>query len=133
MVSSLQEIRESYETQMAENAAAFDKMYDDKVKALQQKLDEARMDNSTTRHEWDELESKVSSLTTTNKELQTVNTALNCRVSELQQKLDDMEAKFKAELARKVSNRNNLLFVAFNIQLEKLTRNDIMLVFRTPR
>ena len=79
-----QDLRETYENQMDENKKEFVKMYDDKLKNLQDRLDAERTNMAGKNQEVRELSTKVVALTSKNAELESSNASLQRRMAELQ-------------------------------------------------
>lgn len=100
-------MRETYEKQLAENKADFEKMYDDKLKRLQNTLDKERLDNVGSMQEVREMTTKVSALTSRNFELEASNASLQKRMAELQKDMSDLEARIRAEIALKDAEVRN--------------------------
>ena len=84
MLISFQDLRETYENQMDENKKEFVKMYDDKLKNLQDRLDAERTNMAGKNQEVRELSTKVVALTSKNSELESSNASLQRRTAELQ-------------------------------------------------
>ena len=78
------DLRETYENQMDENKKEFVKMYDDKLKNLQDRLDAERTSMAGKNQEVRELSTKVVALTSKNAELESSNASLQRRMAELQ-------------------------------------------------
>lgn len=101
MQKSLDELRDTYAKQQEENNQQFARFYEDKMRSLQSKLDEEKMNTAGSVQEVRELNTKISALTNKNVELESSNTSLQKRMAELQREMDDLAAKMRAELARK--------------------------------
>jgi len=101
MEKSMNELREGYEKQMAENKREFSLMYDDKLKKLQERLDEAKINNAASINDVREMHTRVSALTSRNVELEASNASLQKRMAELQKEMDDLSSHMRSEMARK--------------------------------
>ena len=107
-----QELRETYEKQLAENQQGFTDMYEGKLKNLQDRLDKEKLNNAGSLQEVREMTTKVSALTSRNVELEASNASLQKRMAELQKEMDDLAANMRAEMARKdteVRNKEELM------------------------
>jgi len=104
---SLHDLRETYENQMDENKKEFVKMYDDKLKNLQDRLDAERTNMAGKNQEVRELSTKVVALTSKNSELESSNASLQRRTAELQSDMDNLAAKMREEMARKDAEVQN--------------------------
>ena len=95
-------MRDTYEAQLSENRDEFCRVYDAKLKSLQEKLDRERSSGAGSQQEMYELETKVTGLTSRNAELESLNTGLNKRLAELIQDMEAESKRHRSELARKV-------------------------------
>ena len=84
MQTSLQELRDSYEQQMAESRAGFSAMYNKKIQDLQDKLSGEKSSVAAAVQEMKEMSTKVEAVTSRVKELEVNNHVLQSRVKELQ-------------------------------------------------
>merc|ERR1712029_650041 len=125
MAKSMNELRDGYEKQLLENQKEFSDMYDDKIKKLQDKLDEAKMKNATSINDVREMTTKVSALTSRNVELEASNASLQKRMAELQKEMDDLSAHMRSEMARKDAEVKNK-----DEQMEAMT-NDYKVLMET--
>ena len=115
--SSLQELRDAYEQQMAENRAGFSAVYDKKIHDLQAKLAGERGSAASAIQEMKEMNTRVEGMTSRVSELETTNTALNKRLKELQEQMDNQARQHRADMAKK---DHEIDF--FNEQLTQLTQ-----------
>ena len=76
-------------------------MYDDKLKKLQERLDEAKINNASQINDVREMTTKVSALTSRNVELEASNASLQKRMAELQKEMEDLKSNTRKEMARK--------------------------------
>jgi len=92
---------------MAENQQDFTRMYDDKLKGLQDRLDQERLNNAGNAQDMREMRTKLTVLTSHNIELESANTSLQKRVAELQREMDNLAANSRMEMARKDAEVRN--------------------------
>ena len=111
---SMQELRDGYEKQLLEKQKEFSDMYEDKIKKLQDKLDEAKMINATSINDVQEMTTKVSALTSRNVELKAQNVELKASNASLQKKVAKLKKikgrKGKEERREKEKERKIPLF-----------------------
>jgi len=98
---SLQELRDAYEQQMQENRAGFSAVYDKKISDLNSKLAGERGSAASAIQEMKEMNTKVQGMTSRVSELEATNNALNRRLQELQEQLDDQARIHRADMAKK--------------------------------
>lgn len=87
---------------MAENRNEFTRVYDNKLKSLQEKLDRVRSESAGSVQEMRELETKITGLTSRNLELESSNATLAKRMEELLRDMDAAAKNFRAQMAMKV-------------------------------
>merc|ERR1719367_981903 len=87
---SLNELRETYDKQLSENRDEFSRVYDEKS------------NNAGMNQEVREFQTKISGLTSRNVELESANSSLQKRMADLLKEMEDKEANFRNEMARKV-------------------------------
>lgn len=104
---SLNELRATYETQSAENREEFTRVYEDKLRNLQDRFDAERLNSAGTVQEVRELQTKVSGLTSRNVELEASNSSLQKRMADLIKEMEEKAANFRAEMARKDAEVKN--------------------------
>merc|ERR1719412_746449 len=104
---SLAELRETYEKQLSENREEFGRVYDDKLNKLQSRFDEERTNVAGMNQEMRELQTKISGLTSRNVELEAANSSLQKRMADLLKDMEDKEAHFRGEMARKDAEVKN--------------------------
>lgn len=107
MQQSLNELRETYDKQLNENQQEFAKTYEGKIKTLQEKLDQEKLNQASSHQEVREYITKVSALTSRNVELEASNASLQKRMAELQKEMDDLAAAMRADMARKDAEVRN--------------------------
>ena len=66
-------------------------------------MDEERTNNAGMNQEIREFQTKISGLTSRNVELEAANSSLQKRMADLLKEMEDKEANFRNEMARKVS------------------------------
>merc|ERR1719342_1602676 len=98
---SLQELRDAYEQQMAENRAGFSSVYDKKINDLQAKLAGERGSAASAIQEMKEMSTKVEGMTSRVTELEATNNALSKRLQELQEQMDNQSRQHRADMAKK--------------------------------
>jgi FtsZ-binding cell division protein ZapB len=101
----LAELRDNYERQIAESREEFNRHYEAKVKALQDKLDQERIKSSGNVQDVYELQTKVTGLVSRNTELESMNASFNQRLDDLLKQLDDTGKMHRNEMAQKVTTR----------------------------
>ena len=100
-------MRETYSKQLEDNQQEFTKLYEDKLKNLQERLDTERLNNAGTVQEVRELITKTTALTSRNVELESSNASLQKRMTELQREMDELAAKMRAQMAQKDAEVKN--------------------------
>ena len=101
LAKNIQELRDNYERDQKLHNEEMTRMYETKIKGLQQKLDDVRRSGAGTTHEIQELNTKIMSLESRNSELESSATALQKRLNDV---LEEMEAErrgFRHRLAEK--------------------------------
>merc|ERR1719284_894031 len=101
MQQSMKELRETYDKQLSENRDEFSRVYDDKLNKLQARLDDEKTNNAGMNQEVREFQTKISGLTSRNVELEAANSSLQKRMADLLKEMEDKEANFRNEMARK--------------------------------
>jgi lamin B len=104
---SLNELRETYDKQLAENREEFGRVYDDKLNKLQARFDDEKTNNAGMGQEIREFQTKISGLTSRNVELEAANSSLQKRMADLLKEMEDKEAAFRNEMARKDADVSN--------------------------
>ena len=99
--SSLQELRDAYEQQMAENRAGFSAVYDKKIADLQSKLAGERGSAASAIQEMKEMNTRVEGMSSRVTELEATNSALSRRLKELQDQMDTQARQHRADMAKK--------------------------------
>ena len=70
-------------------------------------MDDERTNNAGTKQEVREYQTKISGLTSRNVELEAANSSLQKRMADLLKEMEDKEANFRNEMARKVKYSSN--------------------------
>jgi len=99
--SSLQELRDAYEHQMAENKAGFSAVYDKKIQDLQSKLAGERGSAAGAIQEMKEMSTRCEGMSSRVRELEVNNHALQSRLKELQEQMEAQALANRAEMAKK--------------------------------
>jgi len=115
--ASLQELRDAYGNQMAENRAGFSAVYDKKISDLQNKLAEERGSAAGAIQEMKEMNTKVQGMTSRVTELEATNSALTQRLKDLQDQMDEQARNHRSDMAKKDHELDYL-----NEQLNSLTK-----------
>jgi lamin B len=101
MHQSMKELRETYDKQLSESREELSRVYDDKLNKLQARLDDAKTNNAGTEQEAREYQTKISVLTSRNVELEAANSSLQKRMAQILKEMEDKEANFRNEMAKK--------------------------------
>ena len=109
LAKALEELREVYDTKMRQNREDFEKIYDDRVKDLQTQLSNSRGSNASTAQELKESRARIASLISKVSDLEGANLALNQKIADLAQEMDDMKGIHRAQLAAKDDEIKRLL------------------------
>merc|ERR1719369_1602158 len=115
--SSLQELRDAYEQQMAENRAGFSAVYDKKIQDLQAKLAGERGSAASANQELKEMTTRVEVMTSRMSELEATNGVLSSRMKDLQEQMESQARQHRADMAKKDHEVDFL-----NEQLTQLTQ-----------
>jgi predicted RNase H-like nuclease (RuvC/YqgF family) len=115
--ASLKELRDAYEQQMQENRSGFSAVYDKKISDLNSKLSGERGAAASAIQEMKEMTTKVDGMSSRVSELESTNSALNRRIKELTDQIDEHGRVNRADMARKDHEIDYL-----NDQLNTLTK-----------
>jgi len=99
--ASLQELRDAYEQQMAENRAGFSAVYDKKIADLQSKLAGERGSAASAIQEMKEMSTRTEGMSSRVSELEATNAALSRRLKDLQDQMDAQARQHRADMAKK--------------------------------
>merc|ERR1719443_373998 len=106
---ALEELREVYDTKMKQSREDFEKIYEDRVKDLQTQLSDARGKGASSQQELKESKSRIAALISKVSDLEGANLALNQKIADLAQEMDDMKGIHRAQVAAKDDEIKNLL------------------------
>jgi len=101
MQDALNELRENSETELKKNTDEFKNIYDEKLSTLQAKLDSERKSLAGNAQQLRDITNRVTLLTSKNVELESTNNALQKRMADLTDKLQEQEAAHNKEMAEK--------------------------------
>merc|ERR1711936_169770 len=106
---ALNELREVYDKQMAQNREDFSKLYETRVQELQTALSSERGKASSSEQALKESKSRIDALMTRVTELESSNLTLNQKVADLAQTMEDTNSAHRAQLAAKDNEIKRLL------------------------
>jgi len=106
---ALEELREVYDTKMRQSREDFEKLYEDRVQELQASLSKERGANASTEQELKETKSRITSMLSKIQDLEGANLALNQKIADLAQEMDDLKGINRAQLAAKDDEIKRLL------------------------
>jgi len=101
MQDALNELRNSFEAEAKKNQDEFKGVYDEKMSSLQAKLDSERKSLAGNAQQLRDISTRVTLLTSKNVELESTNNALQKRMADLTDKLQEQEAAHNKEMAEK--------------------------------
>lgn len=106
---ALEELREVYDSKMKQSREDFEKIYEDRVRELQSQLSSTRGANASTLQELKESKNRIASLISKVSDLEGANLALNQKIADLAQEMDDIKGIQRAQLAAKDDEIKRLL------------------------
>jgi len=106
---ALEELREVYDTKMNQSRGDIEAIYEDRVRDLQSQLTTSRNGSASTSQELKESRSRIAALTSKVTDLEKANLALNQKISELAQELEDMKGIHRSQVAAKDDEIKRLL------------------------
>jgi lamin B len=106
---ALQELRDVYDTKMAQSREDFEKLYEDRVKDLQGQLSTVRGTNASTHQELKESRGRIAALISKVADLEGANLALNQKIADLAQDMEDLKGFHRAQGAAKDDEIKRLL------------------------
>jgi len=106
---ALEELREVYDKQMAQSRDDFAKLYDDRVRDLQQALTTERGNNASSAQERKEARSRIEHLISKVSDLEGANLALNQKIADMAQDMEDQKSAHRAQMAAKDDEIKRLL------------------------
>lgn len=116
---ALQELRDVYDNKMQQSSEDFAKLYDERVRDLQNQLAKERGQNTGAHHELKEARSRIESLISKVADLENANLALNQKIAEMSQDMEDLKSSHRAQVAAKDEEIKRLLDELAN-QVHKL-------------
>lgn len=106
---ALNELRDVYDKQMAQNREDFAKLYETRVNELQNHLSSERGKASSSTSSLAEARNRIETLVTKISELEGANLKLNQKISDLAQDIEDQNSNHKAQLTAKDDEIKRLL------------------------
>merc|ERR1712083_628688 len=98
---ALNELREVYDKQMAQNREDFGKLYESRVQELQTALTSERGKASSSTQALEESRARIEALVAKVSSLEADNLSLTQKITDLGQKMEDQNAAHRAQLAAK--------------------------------
>merc|ERR1711936_182119 len=106
---ALNELREVYDKQMAQNREDFSKLYETRVQELQTALSSERGKASSSEQALKESKSRIDALMTRVSELESSNLTLSQKLGDLAQQMEGTSSAHRAQLAAKDNEIKRLL------------------------
>merc|ERR1719397_1686813 len=106
---ALNELRDVYDKQMAQNREDFGKLYESRVQELQTALTSERGKVSSSTQALEESRARIEGLVSKVSALEADNLSLTQKITDLGQKLEDQNAAHRAQLAAKDNEIQRLL------------------------
>merc|ERR1711899_568748 len=106
---ALEELREVYDTKMQQSREDIEKIYEDRVRDLQSQLSQSRGSSASTLQELKESKARIVALTSKAADLENANLALNQKIADLAQELEDLKGIHRSQLAAKDDEIKRLL------------------------
>ena len=106
---ALEELRDVYDKQMAQSRDDFAKLYDDRVRDLQSQLTSERGSNASSSQELKESRSRIEQLISKVSDLEGANLALNQKIADMAQDMEDQKSAHRAQMAAKDDEIKRLL------------------------
>merc|ERR1711997_619397 len=106
---ALEELREVYDTKMQQSREDIEKIYEDRVRDLQSQLSQSRGSSASTMQELKESKARIAALTSKVADLENANLALNQKIADLAQELEDLKGIHRSQLAAKDDEIKRLL------------------------
>lgn len=98
---ALQELRDIYDKKMEENRDDFEKRYEDRIRDLQTQLTQSRGSTAGSAQEIKESRSRIETLISKVSDLEGANLALNQKIADMAQEMEDQRSSHRAQLAGK--------------------------------
>ena len=125
---ALEELREVYDSRMKQSRDDFEKIYEDRVRDLQSQLSNSRGSNASTLQELKESKVRIATLISKVSDLEGANLALNQKIADLAQEMEDLKSTYRAQLAAKDDEIKRLLDELTN-QLKEYQNLQVINVF----
>jgi len=106
---ALEELRSVYDKKMQQSSEDFAKMYDERVRDLQTQLSKERGSNNNAAHELTEARTRIEQLISKVQDLENANLALNQKIADMKQEMEDQKSSFRSQLASKDDEIKRLL------------------------
>merc|ERR1712223_2195187 len=106
---ALNELRDVYDKQMAQNREDFGKLYESRVQELQTALTSERGKASSSTQALEESRARIEGLVAKVSSLEADNLSLTQKITDLGQKMEDQNAAHRAQLAAKDNEIQRLL------------------------
>merc|ERR1711899_450593 len=106
---ALQELRDIYDRKMEENREDFEKRYEDRIRDLQSQLTRERGSTAGSAQELKESRSRIEALISKVSDLEGANLALNQKIADMAQEMEDQRSSHRAQLAAKDDEIKRLL------------------------
>ena len=98
-----------YDKKMQQSSEDFAKMYDERVRDLQTQLSKERGSNNNAAHELTEARTRIEQLISKVQDLENANLALNQKIADMKQEMEDQKSSFRSQLASKDDEIKRLL------------------------
>ena len=98
-----------YDKKMQQSSEDFAKMYDERVRDLQTQLSKERGSNNNAAHELTEARTRIEQLISKVQDLENANLALNQKIADMKQEMEDQRSSFRSQLASKDDEIKRLL------------------------
>merc|ERR1712152_31257 len=122
---------------MKQSREDFEKIHEDRVKDLQSQLSDARGKGASSQQELKESKSRIAALISKVSDLEGANLALNQKIADLAQDMDDLKGIHRAQLAAKddeikrlMDDLSNQLKAYQNLMDEKIALDMEIAVYR---
>merc|ERR1719210_1536944 len=106
---ALQELRDIYDRKMEENREDFEKRYEDRIRDLQSQLTRERGSTAGSAQELKESRARIEALISKVSDLEGANLALNQKIADMAQEMEDQRSNHRAQLAAKDDEIKRLL------------------------
>ena len=98
-----------YDKKMQQSSEDIAKMYDERVQDLQTQLSKERGSNNNAAHELTEARTRIEQLISKVQDLENANLALNQKIADMKQEMEDQKSSFRSQLASKDDEIKRLL------------------------